>query len=455
MKIRLPYHYTPRSYQRCPFVDYEHGIKRFMNVWHRRSGKDKTWLNFTIMRAMERKGMYAHILPTYKQAKGIIWDGIGADGFRFMDHFPEELVVGKNETELKVELANGSIYRLLGSDNTDQLVGMNPVGLVFSEYAIQDPQAWALLSPILVENQGWASFIFTPRGKNHAFDLWEANKQNPEWSCSLLTIAQTRRDAEGESGAPVITDADVENEINSGNIDQDTAKQEYYCDFAGVFAGSYYGTLISELYQRDQIKRIPYDPSLPVFTVWDLGRHDATAIWFVQSLRGFEYRVIDYYEEEGYPLDYHIRQVRLKPYVYADHFAPHDINVTEYTTGVSRYEAARRLGITFRVIPKLPIYDGIAAARAVLPKCWFDAQRCAKGLKALQNYHREYDDKHRVYRDIPVHDWASHGADAWRYFASSVQPINDYTNTAVTVEKDFDVLGREASIQMDFDPYNS
>jgi hypothetical protein len=402
---------------------------------------------------MERKGMYAHILPTYKQAKGIIWDGIGADGFRFMDHFPPEIVVGKNETELKLELANGSIYRLLGSDNTDQLVGMNPVGLVFSEYAIQDPQAWALLSPILVENQGWASFIFTPRGKNHAFDLWEANRANPEWSCSLLTIADTRRDAEGESNSPVMTDADVQNEISSGNIDQDTAQQEYYCDFAGVFAGSYYGTIISELYQRNQIRSIPYDPSLPVFTCWDLGRHDATAIWFIQSLRGFEYRVIDYYEEEGYPLDYHIRQVRRKPYVYAEHYAPHDINVTEYTTGVSRFEAARRLGITFRVIPKLPIYDGIAAARAVLPKCWFDSSSCAKGLKALQNYHREYDDKHRVYRDIPVHDWASHGADAWRYFATSVQPINDYTNDKVVVETDFDVLGRESSVSVDFDPY--
>jgi hypothetical protein len=455
MLIRLPHHYSPRSYQRRAFVAYADGIRRFMCVWHRRSGKDKTWLNFTICRMMERKGLYAHILPTYKQAKGIIWDGIGADGFGFMEHFPPELVAGKNETELKVELANGSIYRLLGSDNTDQLVGMNPVGLVFSEYAIQDPTAWALLSPILVENQGWASFIFTPRGKNHAFDLWESNKNNPDWYCNLLNIEQTWRDAEGEGGGPVMTLADVEREIASGNIDADTAKQEYYCDFAGTFAGSYYGTLITELHQKDQIRSIVYDPSLPVFTVWDLGRHDATAIWFVQSVRGFEYRIIDYYEEEGYPLDYHIRQVRLKPYVYAEHYAPHDINVTEYTTGVSRIEAARRLGINFWALPKLPIYDGIAAARAVLPKCWFDATKCARGLKALQNYHREYDDKNRVYRDIPVHDWSSHGADAWRYFATALSRLNNYTNSAVVVEKEFDVLRNETIAETEFNLWDS
>lgn len=373
-----------------------------------------------------------HVLPTYKQAKGIIWDGIGADGFRFMDHFPSDLIVSKNETELKIELRNGSIYRLLGSDNIDQLVGMNPVGMVFSEFMIQDPTAWALLSPIVVENKGWAAFIFTPRGSNnHAFDLWEANQQNPEWSCSILTIDQTKRDAAGEDGSPVVTHQQVEAEIASGNIDRQIAEQEYFCNFNGTFSGSYYGSIISQLYQKDQIRRIPYDPSLPVCTVWDLGRHDATAIWFIQSLRGFEHRVIDYYEEEGYTLDYHVRQVKLKPYVYSAHFAPHDIEVTDYssTGGVSRLEAARRLGLNFRVVPKLSLYDGISAVRAVLPICWFDEERCAKGIKALRNYHREYDEKNRVYRDIPVHDGSSHGADAFRYFAQSVNRLHDFESS--------------------------
>jgi hypothetical protein len=401
---------------------------------------------------MERVGLYVHVLPTYKQAKGIIWDGIGADGFKFMDHFPPDLIVGKNETELKVELRNGSIYRLLGSDNIDQLVGMNPVGMVFSEFMIQDPRAWALLSPILVENKGWAAFIFTPRGSNnHAFDLWEANKNNPEWSCSLLSIDQTKRDAPGEDHSPVVTHKQVEDEINSGNIDRQIAQQEYYCNFSGTFSGSFYGNIISHLHQKDQITRVPYDPSLLTHTFWDLGRHDATAIWFVQSLRGFEYRVIDYYEEEGYPLDYHIRQVRLRPYVFGDHFAPHDIEVKEFTTGTSRLEAARKLGINFRVVPKMPIYDGITAVRAVLPRCWFDQAATAKGVKALQNYHREYDEKNRVYRDIPVHDGSSHGADAFRYFAQSINRLSDISSGNTRVLSDFNPLEKNEEPQMDTD----
>lgn len=457
MKIVLPHHYSPRSYQAKPFIDYDRGIRRFINVWHRRAGKDKTWLNFTIARMMERVGLYVHVLPTYKQAKGIIWEGIGADGFRFMDHFPPDLVESKNETELKITLRNGSIYRLLGSDNIDQLVGMNPVGMVFSEFMIQDPTAWALLSPIVAENKGWAAFIFTPRGSNnHAFDLWEANKNNPDWSTSILTVDQTRRDSEGEDGTPVVTKEQVEAEIRSGNMDRDTAQQEYYCSFNGTFSGSFYGNIITTLRQRDQICKVPYDPSLLTHTFWDLGRHDPTAIWFIQTLRGFEYRVIDYYEEEGYGLDYHIRQVKLKPYVYGEHYAPHDIEIKEYTTGTERKVAAQRLGINFRVVPKRDVYEGIGAVRAVLPKCWFNEATTHKGIKALQNYKREYDEKNRVYRDIPVHDMASHGSDAFRTFAQSVNRLNDTTQPQTRVLSEFDPLAdkdKENAVDSEFDPF--
>src|SRR5215469_10934411 len=122
LDITLPHEYDPRSYQKEVFEQYAKGIRRFILVWHRRSGKDKTMLNFTICRMLERKGMYWYVLPTYEQARLIIWEGMGSgvnEGFPFIEHFPEELIAFKNEQRLEIGLINGSIFRLVGSDHVD------------------------------------------------------------------------------------------------------------------------------------------------------------------------------------------------------------------------------------------------------------------------------------------------------------------------------------------------
>jgi phage terminase large subunit len=184
--------------------------------------------------------------------------------------------------------------------------------------------------------------------------------------------------------------------------------------------GAYYAKQIELAREDDRIGRIAIDPILPVHTFWDLGIADATAIWIVQRA-GTEVRVIGYYENSGEGMQHYINWLhdfREKHQVtFGDHYAPHDIRVRELTTGKSRLSAARKMGISFQITPNIPIMDGIEAGRRILARCWFDEKRCADGLRALSYYRCEYDEDKRVFKDRPLHDWSSHGADAWRYFA--------------------------------------
>lgn len=451
-RLTVPHKFVPRSYQLPVFEAYLRGVRRFITCWHRRSGKDTTWLNFTIVRMLERVGQYWHVLPTYTQAKAIIWEGKNRLGMSFLDHFPAPLVRRRSVSDLLVELYNGSTYKLIGSDHIDRIVGTNPVGIVFSEFALQDPHAWEYTAPILTENGGWAAFNSTPRGRNHFFALWERNRNNPTWFCSIKTVNDTRRDAretdgsqlEGENGDFVVTAAQLEEERRSGR-EEELIAQEYYCSFAGYMAGSYYSKLMVELQEQGRGDRVPHEPRLPVVTVWDLGVADATAIWFCQ-VAGKEVRLIDYLEAHGEGLPYYVRALREGPraaYLYDSHWAPHDIEVRELSSGMSRRELARGLGLEFRVVPNLPLADGIEAARALLPRCWIDGERCARGVRALINYHKEWDSKGGQYRSYPVHDEWSHGADAFRYLALIIDRIsnNEYSKP-MTCETGFDIFQR-------------
>lgn len=412
----LPYRFEPRSYQEQVFVADEQGIKRQIHVWHRRAGKDKTYLNFCAMKAFERVGNYYYILPTYRQAKQIIWDGIDANGMRFMDHFPPEAVSSKNESELRVEFVNGSAFQLLGSDNIDRIVGVNPAGVVFSEFSLHDPRAWDFYRPILNENNGWAIFNFTPRGKNnHATKLYNAVKDDPRWRVSLLTVDETRRDAPGESGERVVTPDMIEQDRKEG-MDEDLLQQEYYCNFSGVMTGNYYGRQMDEMMETKRVCDVPWNPSLRVFTVWDLGIADAMAVVFAQW-DGPMLNVIDYMEVRNEGLNYFAAELKRKSYVYANHYAPHDIRQRELTSGKTRWELARDLGLDFRVVDSIPLQDGINATRAILPLVRIDRTRCSRLIDCLTEYHKEYDQKRQEYRDSPLHNWASHGADAMRYLA--------------------------------------
>ena len=406
MKITLPHRFQPRPYQLPVFKALDGGTMRAVCIWHRRSGKDKTALNFVIKRMFERVGQYYYFFPTYRMGKKILWDGIDNAGMKLLDHFPDELTVSKNETEMKIKTINGSLFQIVGSDNFNTIVGPNPVGCVFSEYSLQDPRAWGFVRPIFTENKGWAIFLYTPRGRNHGFDLYLMAKDNPSWFCEILTVKDTK----------TISEADIEEERRAG-MDEELIQQEFFCSFFGAVSGAYYARQLESARKENRITNVPWIPQIPIDTWWDLGIDDSMTIWFTQHA-GQEIRVIDYYEHSGEGFAHYAKVLKEKPYVYGSFNFPFDIEVRELGTGKSRKETALSLNLRpLNVLPKLGIEDGIEAARNILSRCWFDENRCKRGIEALENYHREYDEKNKCFKSQPVHDWSSHGADAFRYFA--------------------------------------
>lgn len=421
MKVRLPHNYAPRDYQLPSLAAHDRGLKRIYDVWHRRSGKDVTWFNQTIKKSWQRVGIYYYVLPTYTQARKIIWDGISDIGWRYLDYVPKAIRRGKpNETAMKIRMKNGSLVQLIGSDNYDAMVGTNPVGIVYSEYALQDPMAWEIMRPILVENGGWAAFLTTPRGHNHAYDLRNVALGDPrEWYYSELGINKTKR----PDGRPVVSREAVEREIKNG-MDPDLARQEYDVSWEGPNQGSYWGRWMENLKHDGHITRVPHDPRLAVYTFWDLGINDSMAIWFMQYANR-EFRFIEYYENTGFGLDHYVKEMNNRPYTYAAHHFPHDVQVREIgNKGKTRKESLEELGVrNIKVGLALSVIDGINAVRLVLPMCYFDAEKCKLGIKHLTEFARERDEKHNTWKNNPAHGPSSHAASAMREFANSFEEV--------------------------------
>lgn len=444
MTVTVPHNFQPRKYQLPLLRAMDSGYKRAVQVWHRRSGKEKTDLAGVISKKMlERVGTYNYVFPEFSQGRKVIWDGSDRDGFRFLDHFPAELLDGKpNDTEMKLRYKNGSLLQVIGSDRYDSAMGTNPIGMVFSEYALQDPACWGYFRPILAENGGWAIFNFTPRGENHAYDLYELAKADPKnWFCELLTVDDTQA-----------VDREVleqeRREIVRLYGNDALYQQEYYCSFTVPIAGAYYAEHISRAYRDGRVGHVPHEPRLTVDTWWDLGINDKMSIWFTQSV-GQELRFIDYLEGTGQGFPHYIGLMKEKQYVYGKHTAPHDIEVRELSNGKSRRDTAAALGISFDVSPKLPIIDGIDAARSLFEKCWFDKDKCKDGINALKNYRKQYDEKRKTYMNHPYHDWSSNAADAFRGIAVSLDfkhhsrpvRVDKYSTETRRPTADLSVLG--------------
>jgi hypothetical protein len=444
-EINLPHLFTPRSYQRAFLTAMDDGARRAVLVWHRRSGKDKVALNFTAREMFKRVGTYYYFFPTYTQAQKVIWDGIDKSGQRFLDHFPVALFPKRNEVEMSIEAVNGSRFQLIGTDNIDRVVGTNPVGVVFSEYSLQNPKAWDLIRPILAENGGWAVFIYTPRGKNWGYELYQTNRYNPSWYVSKLDITMTRRDAPGEDGTPdfgkPVVGPDILAEERASGMSEELVQQEYYCSFEGALEGSFYGDLVARARVEGRIGPDFFDPTAPVDTGWDLGVDNATAVVMTQTLRGVPV-IVDYLEgglklapmepqrkEGAAGLDVVARELSRLEYLWGLHFWPHDAKVTEWGTGKTRLQLAQRMGFTdtgrfgpIIVVPKISLADGIAATRSFLARAKYrDTPNVQKLLDKLIAYHREWDDETRTWGINPVHDDSSHPADAMRYRAIAYQ----------------------------------
>jgi len=403
--IDLGLTFTPREYQR-PIWDAMAKYKRLILIMPRRSGKDVLCFNIIYREALKKVGSYYYVFPTFSSGRRILWDQITMDGQRILDYIPRELIESKNEAMMRIKLVNGSYIQVIGSDNFDNtLVGTNPRGIVFSEYALQSPEGYAYSLPILRANDGWAIFQSTPRGRNHFYELWKIAQQNPDvWFSYRLTVNDTHH----------VSVEQIQNDVDRGEISQDLVEQEYYCSFDQGISGSFYQTQLDRMRLNFQINQVPWEPTLKVHTAWDLGVRDSTVIIFFQNF-GTTIRIIDYYEKSSEGLEHYVKLINSKPYIYGIHLAPHDIGVKEFGTGMTRIEIAKKMGLNFTVVPNIALMDGIESVRAALAKIYIDESRCKQLIKALENYRREYDSDKKVYKATPLHDIYSHAADAIRY----------------------------------------
>lgn len=429
----IPHHFNPRKYQ-LPYlremdraIDGESEKRFFYTIWHRRAGKDKTNIaGVAPKRLIKDPCLVKYVYPTLVNGRDNLWDGIGGDGFRYINHIPEGIRVGRpNNTRMTMTVANigdpetPSLFQVAGSDSPDSLRGGNSKLFILSEWAEQNPYTWDVIEPILRENKGIATFNTTPKGDNHARALFEYAKNHPLWFVQTLTYKDTGIFTEDEYKA-IVEDTVRRFEAMGRSAEEAVAycQQEYECSFDSPVLGSYYGAAMQKAEKEGRITTVPYEESLPVNTYWDLGYDDSMTIWFIQ-FAGPQVRVIDYYENSGEGFPHYAKALQDKKYIYGKHWAPHDIEVHELGTGKSRKETAKKLGIKFERAPKLEIDDGINAVRMILGRCWFDKDKCFRGIQALKNYRKDWDEKNKVFRLGPKHDWSSHGADGFRTFGVS------------------------------------
>lgn len=425
-KIRLPNNWKPREDQLPLWCYLENGGRHAVEVAHRRWGKDDVALHHTACASMQRIGNYWHMLPQYSQARKAIWEAVNPrTGKRRIDEaFPLEIRKTTRNQEMMIPLINGSSWQLVGSDNFDSLVGSPPIGVVYSEYALADPRARAYLSPILLENEGWELFIYTPRGMNHGKTLLDFARQEDGWFGQLLTVADT----------PVFTqkqlDATHRELLDAfGDAEGEALfQQEYYCSFQGAVLGAYYAKQMALARKEGRITKVPYNPAFQVFTFWDLGFDDSTTIWFIQMI-GKAHHVIDYYENSNESMEHYARILREKRYNYGDHYMPHDVehHGIGILEGKSIKEVAESTGIepiitVQRARDSKAVREGIEASRNILASCWFDEKKCHRGISCLEGYQAEYNDARKKLADRPLHNWCSHGADGFRTFAVGYAP---------------------------------
>lgn len=406
MQVKIPY--KPRALQ----AEMHQNVKRWnVLVMHRRFGKTVWAVNHLIKHCLTcelPRPRVAFVAPTFAQAKRIAWD--------YVKYYAGVIPgVSFNETELRCDFPNGGRLMLLSAENPDALRGIYLDLCVFDEFGMQNPRVWnEVVRPALSDRQGGAVFLGTPAGHNHFFDLLEQAKAeeangSDQWYHNVVKASQSEIVPEEELDAA------------RSMMTPEQYEQEYECSFTAAIIGAYYGNLLSDADDDGRITKVPYDPAYPVHTAWDLGINDSTAIWFAQTFRGGAVHVIDYYENSGVGLDHYAEILRQKDYHWGDHLAPHDIEVRELGSGKSRLEIAFGLGIRFKVIPRMKIIDGINAARMMLPKCYFDRDKTHEGVEMLRQYRQEFDEKKKVFRDHPRHDFTSHAADAFRYLAIGME----------------------------------
>jgi hypothetical protein len=393
--------------------------------WHRGAGKDLFALNALIWRMVEEPAVYLHCFPQYSQGKKAIWNSVHKTDYDepmgYLEHFPKELVRYKNSTEMRIELVNGAIYCVMGMDgkNAQLARGMNPTHVIMSEYAYMDPLGWETLEPRVSQNKGTCMFLSTPNGKNHFYNAYNyaISGHDPDWFGSMVTNDDTK----------IHTEEHIKRLREEGRP-EDFIQQEYFCDFNRGAQGSYYGTLIQQARNEGRLDKITIVHDLPCHTAWDIGVGDSSALWVFQILRNGNTNFLHYYENQGTGLNHYIEYLQAwrRKYgaIWGTHYVPHDMQVREFATGISRLDTARDLGIDMQIVPKLGIDEGIQMVRALLPQSSFDVSHTRRGIDCLDFYRKKWNESLKVYYDEPCHDQYSHGADAMRTAAVGVRMIS-------------------------------
>lgn len=438
-RIQAPANFRPRDYQVPILEAFDRGYRFIDIVMHRRAGKDKTCMAILSKAMLQRSGGYYYVFPEFNQGRKALWDNMDNDGFRTLKHIPEELWTSINSQQMKLELKNGSYLQVVGSDNVDSIVGSNPLGLVFSEWSLQDPRVLAYLEPIIEANHGFEIFNYTPRGNNHAKKFHEEAKREMEsgskdWWSTTVNVDDTgifnKEQLEG-----------IRQKTINRYGDDALFQQEYYCSFDSPIIGAYYALQYKLAQSEGRIERLGHNPDLMVYTAWDLGATDNTVIIFFQKPGDGRINIIDHYEMYGAGMAHFRDVLNSKPYNYAIHYLPHDgrnkqqgkeeVVITRamiLEEMVSKGEMRGRVDIVDQQ-GKYGIMDGIQRVRAMFYRFHFDEERCDRLLKCIKEYHAKQkktkyndDDDTQVRGVMPDHDhWSSHSADALRMLAVSYE----------------------------------
>ena len=395
MKIVIPY--KPRQHQ----IDVHEKLQRFnVLVCHRRFGKTVLCINEVLKKCLQNtlpRPRYYYIAPTYQMAKRTAWDYLK----EYTSVLPD---VQYHETELRCDLPNGGRIQLLGCERPDSLRGLYMDGVILDEVAQMPTRLWTeIVRPALSDREGFLIAIGTPQGHNAFFQLYDHASHQEDWYAETFKASETN----------IISELEL-NEAKA-LMPPEIYEAEFECSFDSSAIGSIYARGLNKADEDGRVTKVPYDESMKVNTFWDLGMADKTAIWFVQQ-KGSAFHIIDYLENSGESLEYYASALQDKGYLYDTHYLPHDANVRELGTGVSRVETAQSLGRRTSIVPKLSVQDGINAVRMILARCWFDHTKCKDGLDALRQYRWDANDRGDL-KNKPVHDWTSHSADAFRYFA--------------------------------------
>jgi phage terminase large subunit len=423
----------PRHYQ----VDFLQAVRKGQNVCsviHRRAGKDVISVQAWLLRALTRVGTHVYLFPLIQQARAVIWKGMDFDGRPFLSAIPEILIAKKNEARMEIELINGSRMVLGGSNNYNGLMGTNPVTIIYSEFSLHNPLARSYLNPILVQNRGIEIFQFTPRGKNHGWEVLDTIRDNPNYFVQHLTCEETFLD---EERTQRVIPAHYIEEARRMGMSEEHIRQEFYCDFDVGNIGAYFTREMSDMEQEGRLTFVKPNPSLPLHTVWDLGGTDATACWLFQ-LEGKYINLVGLVHDSGQGLKWYLDKVELMRQSFGcrwgNHFMPHDVKQAHqgWEQAESRLMIARQHGWFFQVTPKVNFEDGIEAMRYVLPKIRIDKTNCQIGIRAIREYQRAYDEARACYQSKPMDNWATHIVDALRYLAVNYRRLYDTPQAPMT-----------------------